>query len=54
MPERHDHARNLIGKVRIEGCAKSFILQAYDVLARHRAKFRKEAKKDSISTVVRT
>jgi hypothetical protein len=35
MSERHDHSRNYIGKVRIELCAKSFILQVYDVLARH-------------------
>jgi type IV secretory pathway TrbD component len=35
MSERHDHAKNLIGKVRIELCGKSFILQMYDVLARH-------------------
>jgi hypothetical protein len=35
MPERHDHGKNLIGKVRIELCTKSFILRVYDVLARH-------------------
>jgi hypothetical protein len=35
MSERHDHSRNHIGKVRIELCPKSFILQVYDVLARH-------------------
>ena len=35
MSERRDHSQNLIGKVRIELCAKSFILQVYDVLARH-------------------
>jgi hypothetical protein len=34
--ERRDHSRNHIGKVRIELCAKSFILQVHDVLARHR------------------
>jgi hypothetical protein len=34
MSERHEHIRNYIGKVRIELCAKSFILQVYDVLAR--------------------
>ena len=39
MSERHDHSRNHIGKVRIELCAKSFILQVYDVLARHRIFF---------------
>jgi hypothetical protein len=36
MPERHDHGKNLIGKVGIAPCAKSFILWAYDVLARYR------------------
>jgi hypothetical protein len=35
MSERHDHGKNCSGKVRIELCAKSFILQVYDVLARH-------------------
>jgi hypothetical protein len=35
MSERHDHSRNYIGKVGIELCAKSFILQVYDVFARH-------------------
>ena len=35
MSERRDHGKNLIGKVRIELCAKSFILQVHDVLARH-------------------
>jgi hypothetical protein len=35
MSERRDHSRNHIGKVRIELCAKPFILQVYDVLARH-------------------
>jgi hypothetical protein len=39
MSERHDHSRNYIGKVRIELCAKSFILQVYDVLARHTKKW---------------
>ncbi len=38
MSERRDDSRNHIGKVRIELCAKSFILQVYDVLARHRFK----------------
>ena len=38
MSERRDDSRNHIGKVRIELCAKSFILQVYDVLARHRGK----------------
>jgi hypothetical protein len=36
MSERRDRSKNLSGKVRIELCAKSFILQVYDVLARHR------------------
>src|SRR6266550_5732213 len=35
MPERHDHGKNLIGRVRIQLLAKSLILQVYDVLARH-------------------
>ena len=34
--ERHDHGENLIGTIRIQPFAKSFILQMYDVLARHR------------------
>jgi len=34
MPERHDHSKNLIGTIRIQLFAKSFILQVYDVLAR--------------------
>ena len=33
------HSRNYIGKVRIELCAKSFILQVYDVLARHKIRY---------------
>src|SRR6516225_4953521 len=37
MPERHHHGKNIIGAIRIQLCAKSFILQVYDVLARHRA-----------------
>ena len=36
MSERHDHGKNFTGKIRIELFAKSFILQVYDVLARHR------------------
>jgi hypothetical protein len=36
MPERQEHGKNLIGTVRIELFAKSYILRAYDVLARHR------------------
>src|SRR6516162_4740480 len=37
MPERHNHGKNIIGTIRIQLCAKSFILQMYDVLARHRS-----------------
>jgi hypothetical protein len=37
MPKRHNHAKNLIGKVGIVPCAKSFILWVYDDLARHRS-----------------
>jgi len=36
MPERLNHGKNSIGTIRIQLCAKSFILQMYDVLARHR------------------
>jgi uncharacterized protein with GYD domain len=35
MSERHDHVMNLTETSGIQLCAKSFILQAYDVLARH-------------------
>src|SRR5215469_723611 len=35
MPERHNHGKNIIGTIRIQFCAKSFILRMYDVLARH-------------------
>jgi hypothetical protein len=35
MSERHDHGMNLIGKVRLELCPKSFIVLMYEVLARH-------------------
>ena len=38
MSERHDHVKNLTETSGIQHCAKSFILQVYDVLARHRAK----------------
>ena len=37
MSERHGHVKNLTETSRIQLCAKSFILQMYDVLARHRA-----------------
>ena len=36
MSERHDHVKNVTETSRIQLCAKSFILQVYDVLARHR------------------
>ena len=36
MPERHSLGKNIIGTIRIQFCAKSFILQMYDVSARHR------------------
>jgi len=42
MSERHDHGKNFSGKDRIKPCAKSFISQVYDLLARHstaRAKY---------------
>src|SRR5215831_15419356 len=35
MPERHNHGKNIIGTIRLQFCAKFFILQIYDVLARH-------------------
>src|SRR5271167_3725041 len=35
VSERHDHGENLSGKDRIKLCAKSFISQVYDLLARH-------------------
>ena len=35
MSERHDHGKNFSGQIRIQPFAKSFILQVYDVLARH-------------------
>ena len=36
MSERRDHTKYLIETIRIQLCAKSFILQMYDVLARNR------------------
>jgi hypothetical protein len=36
MSERRDHSKNLTGTVQIQRCAKLFILQVYDDLARHR------------------
>src|SRR6266481_3222927 len=35
MSERHNHGKNCSGNVRIQSFTKSFILQVYDVLARH-------------------
>ena len=35
MSELHDHVKNLTETFRVQLCAKSFILQVYDVLARH-------------------
>jgi hypothetical protein len=35
VSERHDHGKNFSGKDRIKLCAKSFISQVYDLLARH-------------------
>ncbi len=40
MSERHDHGKNFSGKDRIKPCAKSFISQVYDLLARHKHPFR--------------
>src|SRR5260370_34657019 len=36
MSERHNHGKNCSGKIRIQSFTKSFILQVYDVLARHK------------------
>jgi hypothetical protein len=43
MPDRHDHGKNLIGTVRSELFAKSFILWVCDVLARDRQFFHNRA-----------
>jgi len=32
MSERRDYSKNLTGTIRIQRCAKSFVLQVYDVL----------------------
>src|SRR5215831_11259497 len=34
IPEGHNHGKNIIGTIRIQVSAKSFILQMYNVLAR--------------------
>jgi hypothetical protein len=49
MPERHEHGKNLTGKVRIEPCAKSFIFGVYDVLAGHKTLLMPMSKKRSNS-----
>jgi hypothetical protein len=36
MSERRDHSKNLAGTVQVQLCAKSFILQVYDVLTKQR------------------
>ena len=51
MPERQEHGKNLIGTVRIELFAKSYILRAYDVLARHRATVRQSKSLPAIAIV---
>ena len=38
MSERHDHGKNFSENDRIKLCAKSFIAQVYDLLARHKAR----------------
>jgi len=48
MSERHDHGMNLIGKVRIEFCPKSFILRVYNVLARHSGRYRLSRRKQLV------
>ena len=45
MSERHDHGKNFSGKDRIKLCAKSFISQVYDLLARHSPGQNREAKR---------
>jgi len=42
MSERHDHVKNVTETSRVQLCAKSFILQVYDVSARH-SPFRQKA-----------
>jgi hypothetical protein len=48
MSERYDHGKNFTGKIRIELRAKSFILQVYDVLARHAVKLYGMAEKEKL------
>src|SRR6266700_516914 len=43
MSERHNHGKNFSGNDRIKLCAKSFISQVYDLLARHTEQQRIEA-----------
>jgi hypothetical protein len=49
MPARQDHGKNIIGKVRINHGAKSFILCMYDVLARYNATGRSRPKMRGVS-----
>ena len=44
MSKRHDHGKNCSGKIRIQLCAKSFILQGYDVLAKHTSNARRKCR----------
>ena len=48
MSERYDHGKNFSGKIRIQLRAKSFILQVYDVLARHAVKLYGMAEKEKL------
>src|SRR5215468_10447127 len=45
MSERHNHVKNVTETSRIQPCAKSFILQVYDVLARHSVESRRASKR---------
>jgi uncharacterized protein with GYD domain len=49
MPERHDHVKNLTETSGIQLCAKSFILQVYDVLARHKGQIHGPPKQTTLS-----
>jgi len=48
MPERHDHGKNFSGKDRIKLCAKPFISQVYDLLAKQRFCLRSLSAKHSV------
>ena len=43
------HGKNLMGTIRIQLCAKSFILQMYDILARHK---REDRFPDCVSSMI--